>query len=222
MSIKAIITGTTGMVGKGVLLECLEHPDVESILVINRSSISLDHIKLKEIIHKDFLDLNEIKEDLAGYNACFFCSGVSSVGLSKEDYEKLTYDLTLHFAETVKDQNPELKFCYVSGQGTNANSRTHWAQVKGKTENDLLHFGFKDAYMFRPGYIQPMKGIKSRTPLYNSMYVIFKPLYPVFKLLTPGSVTTSVNIGKAMINVVSKGSQKKVLENRDINELAEG
>ena len=161
MKIKAIITGSTGMVGKGVLLECLESPHVESVLVINRHSVDLKHEKLKEIIHTDFQDLSAIEEQLTGYNTCYFCLGVSAAGMSEKDYSRITYDLTLNFAQTLLKLNPELTFCYISGAGTDSSEkgRMMWARVKGKTENALLALPFKAAYMLRPAFIQPMKDI---------------------------------------------------------------
>jgi len=220
--IKAIITGSTGMVGKGTLLECLDSPKVESILVINREPVGVQHEKLREVIHSDFFDLSSIENELSGYNACFFCLGVSSAGLSEEKYHKLTYDLTLNFAKTVLKLNPEMTFCYVSGTGTDSTEKgnTMWARVKGKAENALLAMPFKSAYMFRPGYIQPLRGIKSKTALYNASYLITTPFYPLLKRLFPKFITNTELVGKAMINVVLNGYDKVHLENEDINRLA--
>jgi len=222
MKIKAIITGSTGMVGKGVLLECLDSPKVDSVLVINRKPVGIQHPKLKEIIHTDFYDLSGIEEQMKGYNACYFCLGVSSFRMSEANYTKVTHNLTLHFAETVLRMNLEMIFTYVSGVGTDSSekSKTMWARVKGRTENDLLKMPFKAAYMFRPGFIQPMKGIKSATKLYNAIYVVFKPLYPVLKALVPNGITSTVQLGQAMINVITDGYPKKVLHVKEINELA--
>ena len=218
MKLKVIITGSTGMVGKGVLLECIDSPEVEQILVINRSPVGIAHPKLKEIIHKDFFDWSGIREQLHGYNACFFCMGVSSVGMNEADYRRMTYDLTLGCAKEVLAKNNGMIFCYVSGAGTDSTEqgRMMWARVKGKTENDLLGLGFKDAYMFRPGFIQPMRGIKSRTALYQGIYNIISPLYGLLRRM-PKYVTTTVVIGKAMIRVTMDGCDKKVLESIDIN-----
>lgn len=220
--IKAIITGSTGMVGKGVLLECLSNPLVSEVLVINRQTVGVQHPKLKEIIHKDFYNLSSIEYDLSGYDACFFCLGISSFRMTEKDYHRITYDLTMHVAETLLRLNPGLTFCYVSGLGTDSSEKgsTMWARVKGKTENALLAMPFKGAYMFRPGYIHPMHGIKSRTVLYNVFLVIFKPLYPVLKILFPNKTTTNEAIGKAMIAVALKGSSKHILDPADINRLA--
>ena len=218
MKLKVIITGSTGMVGKGVLLECIDSPEVEQILVINRSPVGITHPKLKEIIHKDFFDWSGIREQLNGYNACFFCMGVSSVGMNEADYRRMTYDLTLGFAKELLAKNNGMTFCYVSGAGTDSTEqgRMMWARVKGKTENDLLALGFKDSYMFRPGFIQPMRGIKSKTALYQGIYNIISPLYGLLRRL-PKYVTTTVVIGKAMIRVAMDGCDKKVLESVDIN-----
>jgi uncharacterized protein YbjT (DUF2867 family) len=221
MKIKAIITGSTGMVGKGVLLECLESPEVESVLVLNRRPVRLKHERLKELIHADFLDLSAIRKDLEGYNACFFCLGVSSAGMPEEKYRTITYDLTLNFARTVLELNPGMDFVYVSGEGTDSNekSRMAWARIKGKTENDLLAMPFRSVYMFRPGFIQPMKGIKSRTRLYRILYIIFTPLYYLLKPF-PKLVTNTEKVGRAMIRVVRDGYEKRVLGNSDINRLS--
>ncbi|HSF89980.1 MAG TPA: hypothetical protein VLA46_11215 [Saprospiraceae bacterium] len=218
MKLKVIITGSTGMVGKGVLLECIDSADVEKILVINRSPVGITHPKLKEIIHKDFFDWTAIREQLSGYNACFFCMGVSSVGMNEADYRRMTYDLTLGFAKELRALNDSMTFCYVSGAGTDSSEqgRMMWARVKGKTENDLLALGFKDAYMFRPGFIQPMRGIKSKTALYQGIYNIISPFYGLLRRM-PKYVTTTVVIGKAMIRVAMEGYDKKVLESIDIN-----
>ncbi len=220
MKIRAIITGTTGMVGKGVLLECLDSPEVESVVVVNRKPIDLQHEKLKEVIHSDFFDLSNIKNELTGFNTCFFCMGITSVGINEQDYTRITYDLTINFAKEVLSVNPGMKFCYVSGAGTDSTEkgRTMWARVKGKTENDLLKMPFKDAYMFRPGFIQPMRGIKSSTKLYDTIYRFVAPLYPLLKHL-PSMVTSSVQMGKAMISVVHSEYPRKILESRDINQI---
>jgi len=218
MKIKAIITGSTGMVGEGVLHECLLHPVVESVLVINRKPCEIKHEKLKEIIHKDFSNLSPIEDQLAGYNACYFCAGVSSVGKNEDEYTRITYDLTMNFANTLVRLNPDMTFCYVSGVGTDSTEkgRSMWARVKGKTENDLLKLPFKAAFMFRPGYIQPNKGLKNTYRIYK----VFSPFYPLFKLLFSKYVTTLREIGLAMINVTLNGSAKKILECKEIVQLS--
>jgi len=219
MEINAIITGTTGMVGKAVLLECLEHPKVKSVLVINRKTIGVEHPKLKEILHANFFDLKPIANELKDYNACFFCLGVSSMGLNEGQYHKYTYDLTVHFAEVVKAQNPEMTFNYVSGAGTDSTEKgkVMWARVKGKTENKVTSL-FKHAYLFRPGAILPEKGVKSKVKTYNVLYVLMRPFFPLLRKMS--SITTSSRVGQAMINSVLKGYEKQHLENADINVLA--
>ena len=222
MKINAIITGATGMVGKCVLLTCLQNEHVESVLIINRKPSGLTHPKLKEIIHSDFYNLEPISSQLKGYNACYFCLGVSALRMKEADYKRITYDLTLQFANTFLAMNPDSTFCYVSGQSTDETEQGNqmWARVKGATENALLALPFKAAYMFRPGYIQPLKGVRSSTSWYNALYSIVKPLYPILKSVFPGSVTSGKQLGLAMINSVLTGYEKKRLENRDINLLA--
>ena len=182
MKIRSIILGSTGMVGEGVLHECLKSPGVESVLVINRRPCGMVHEKLTEIIHPDFHDFSSIKDQLSGYNACYFCMGVSSLGMKEADYNRVTYDLTLHVANTLVKINPEMTFCYVSGAGTDSSEqgRSMWARVKGKTENDLLKLPFNAAYMFRPGYIQPIKGLKN-TYKFSIIYRLkfFKAMFQI-------------------------------------------
>ena len=208
------------MVGEGVLHECLLHPDVESVLVINRKPCGVKNEKLKEIIHKDLSDLILIEEQLVGYNACYFCAGVSSIGKKEDEYKRITYDLTMNFANVLVKLNPNMTFCYVSGLGTDSTEkgRSMWARVKGKTENDLLKLSFKDTYMFRPGYIQPTKGLKNTYKAYK----IFAPFYPVIKFLFSKYATTQKEIGLAMINITLYGSDNKVLECRDIVKQSRG
>jgi len=217
MKIKARITGATVMVEEGILHECLLHPYVESVLVINRKPCGVKHKKLKEIIHKDFFDLSSIENQLAEYNACYFCAGVTSVGKKEDEYKHLTYDLTMNFAMTLLKLNPDMTFCHVSGSGTDSTEkgRSMWARVKGKTENDLMKL-FKNAYMFRPGYIQPIKGLKHTYKIYKALL----PFYPILKTIFPKYVVKLEEIGKAMINVTLKGSEKKILECKDISEVA--
>ena len=206
------------MVGEGVLHECLLHPDVERVLVINRKPGGVTHPKLTEILHTDFLNLSPIESRLTDYNACFFCLGVSSVGMKEADYNRLTYTLTMHVAETLLRLNPELTFCYVTGVGTDSTGQgsSMWARVKGKTENQLLRMPFKGAYMFRPGYLQPTTGLKNENTLYRAL----SWLYPVWRAVFPGYVTTLHAFGLAMINAVRLGYDKPVLEVKDIIRLA--
>jgi len=216
--IKAIITGATGMVGEGVLHECLQHPDVESVLIINRRPSNVSHPKLTEIIHADFFNFSTIEDALTGYNACYFCAGVSSVGMKEPEYYRLTYTLTLHVAETLVRLNPGMTFCYISGSGTDSSEkgRMMWARVKGKTENDLFKLPFKADYAFRPAFMLPTKGLKNVLPYYK--FVTW--LYPAMRALFPGYFGTLVEVGLAMIHVAKYGCGKKVLEVRDIRELA--
>lgn len=219
--LNVIITGSTGMVGKGVLLECLESSSVSKVLVINRSSLNMSHPKLSEILLADFTMVHEIKDQLQGYDACFFCMGVSSVGLDEEKFNNLTYKPVKAFADVLYELNPGMVFNYVSGTGTDSSEkgRTMWARVKGKTENEILHKGFKDAYAFRPGMIIPEKGIKSKTPLYNAIYVIMRPFFGLMK--KSKNITTTTKLGLAMINTMRFPMANKFLENKDINALGE-
>lgn len=216
--LRVIITGSTGMVGEGVLHECLHHVDVDQVLVINRLTCGVTHPKLKEIIHTDFHHLFPIREELAGYNACFFCLGVSSVGMKEPEYYRLTYTLTMHMAELLSAQNPEMTFCYVSGAGTDSSEkgRQMWARVKGKTENDLLKLPFKQVYNFRPGIIEPTKGLKNTL----SFYKYFGWLLPLIKTIGPNYISSLREIGLAMIHAVTKGYKKQILEVKDIKHLA--
>ena len=212
--IKAIITGSTGMVGEGVLHICLNSPEVESVLVVNRKPCGVEHPKLKEIIHKDFIHLSPILDQLSGYNACYFCAGVSSVGKSEKEYTYITYDLTLSFANSLVQLNPDMVFTYVSGVGTDSTEKgkSMWARVKGKTENDLMNLPFKDVYAYRPGYIQPIKGLKNSYKIYK----IFTPFYSILEKLFPKYVGTLEEIGNSMINVTLNRYDNKVLEVVDI------
>jgi len=222
MNKKVIITGATGMVGKGVLLECLDHEAIDEVLVIGRNSIGMEHPKLKELIQKDFSNFAEVKSRLSGFDACYFCLGISASGLTEEQYKTITYDYTLSLANTLLELNSGMTFVYVSGQGTDSyeKGRMMWARVKGKTENDLLNLGFKQAFMFRPGAIIPLRGIKSRTKSYQFMYDYFMWLVKLIKAIAPNSVVNTTQIGLAMINSMSKGYDKKVLEPKDIIILA--
>jgi len=216
--IRVIITGVTGMVGEGVLHECLLSPDVEKVLVIGRRSCGVHHAKLTEVIHKDFFDLSSIESLLSGYNACFFCLGVSSVGMKKPDYEKMTYDLTMNFARTLSKLNPDMSFCYISGAGTDSTEkgRLHWARVKGKTENDLQKLGFRQTFLFRPGILKPTPGLKNTLGFYKWAGW----LLPIFEVLAPNQMTSLTQLGKAMIRAVANGYDKRIIEVNDIKLLA--
>lgn len=217
MKIKAIITGATGMVGEGVLHECLLHPDVESVLVINRKPCGVTHAKLKEIIHTDFFDFTPIQSQLVGYNACYFCMGVSSVGMKEPEYTRLTYDITLQFAKLLAPLNPDMTFCYVSGAGTDSTeTKGMWARVKGKTENDLKKLPFKKVYLFRPGYMHPTRGLKNTIKFYK--YVTW--MYPILRAVFPGSASTLKELGLAMINSSKKEYEQNILEVKDIVRIA--
>jgi len=217
MKVNAIITGATGMVGEGVLLECLSNPDVAQVLAVNRRPGGISHPKLHEVIHKDFFDLSSIESELAGYNACFFCLGISSVGVSKEEYKHITYDLTLNFARLLAKMDPNMTFCYVTGAGTDSTEKKGmaWARVKGATENALMQL-FSKAYMFRPAFMKASPGQKNLKGFYR--YLAW--LYPVGRAIYPGGFCTVREVGQAMINAAGKGYPKRILEVKEIVELA--
>lgn len=220
MKLKVIITGATGMVGEGVLLECLAHPSVESILVINRKHLPISHPKLKEIIHLDFFNLTPIADQLSGYNACFFNLGVTSIGKNEDEFTHLTYDLTMHMASILATLNPDMTFCYVSGSGTDSSEKgkTMWARVKGKTENAILALPFKAAYMFRPGFMKPTFGQHNALKYYK----YFNWMYPGLRFLFPRFVCTLKEVGLAMINAALEANEKRVLEVKDIVKMSKG
>jgi len=216
-----ILFGASGMVGQGVLRECLLDDRVESVLSVGRSAMGQQNPKLQELIHENFLDYSDVENKLAGFDACFFCLGISSAGLTEERYTRVTYDMSLAAARTLARLNPNMTFIYVSGMGTDSSEhgRSMWARVKGKTENDLLRLPFKAAYMFRPAVIVPLHGIKSKTMVYQVFYAVLGPLLPVLKGRFPKYVTTTEQIGRAMIKVAKNGWPKPVLENSDINRV---
>jgi len=216
---KVILFGATGMVGQGVLRECLLDASIESVLVVGRSPSLQRHPKLREILHDDFFDFAAIEPQLAGYDACFFCLGVSSLGMDAARYRRLTYDITMAAATMLATLNPQMVFIYVSGQGTDSteSGRLMWARVKGKTENDLLKLPFQAAYMFRPAGIQPMHGIRSKTAWVHTIYVVAAPLLSLLNHLAPNYMTTTEQVGRAMIKVARDGYPKPVLESEDIN-----
>ncbi len=215
MKIKAIIFGATGMVGEGVLHQSIQSPNVEHILLISRKPSGCQDKKVKEILLNDFYNFSENDEYLKGYNACYFCLGVSSLVVSKDDYVKITYDLTLSAAKALASLNPDMTFCYVSGSGTDSTEtgKVRWARVKGKTENDLLKLPFRQAFMFRPGYIRPIPGLLKAYRASKFM----SPLYPMLKKIFPHYVCTLSELGNAMIHVTLQGYSKKHLENEDIS-----
>jgi uncharacterized protein YbjT (DUF2867 family) len=215
---KVIITGVTGMVGEGVMLECLEHPAVEQVLMVNRRRFRLEHPKLKECIVPDFLDLDRFSAELTGYDACFYCAGVSSAGMSEAAYNHITYDVTIHFAQKLASLNSQMIFDYVSGSLTDSSEkgRMMWARVKGKTENALMRLPIKRAYNFRPGLMKPTPGQKNVKWYLHAL----GGLYPLLRVILPNQVSTLRDVGLAMINTVLRGYPKQELEIRDINALA--
>ncbi|MDQ0081908.1 MULTISPECIES: NmrA family NAD(P)-binding protein [Variovorax] len=218
---KILIFGATGMVGQGVLRECLLAPDVESVVAVGRNATGQQHPKLRDLVHKDMYDYSAIEPQLQGFDACFFCLGVSSVGMKEPEYKRITYDLTLAAATVLARLNPAMTFTYVTGAGTDSSERgsSMWARVKGATENALLRLPFKAAYMFRPGMIQPLHGIRSKTPLYDAAIVVLRPVLGLAHSLWPNKVTTTEKIGRAMLAVARNGAPKVLLDPADINAL---
>jgi uncharacterized protein YbjT (DUF2867 family) len=219
---KVLIFGATGMVGQGVLRECLLDAGIDTVLTVGRSSIGVRHAKLREIVQPNMFHYSAIEAQLKGFDACFFCLGVSSAGLSEQQYENLTYTLTLAAAETLARLNPAMTFIYISGAGTDSSEkgRIMWARVKGKTENAILRLPFQAAYMFRPGVIQPVHGARSKTVSYRVGYALAKPVLPLLRRLFPRYILTTEEIGRAMINVAKRGVGKKILESWDIRDYA--
>jgi uncharacterized protein YbjT (DUF2867 family) len=217
---KVILLGATGMVGQGALRECLLDSGVDSVLALGRTPSGVEHPMLRDIVRADLFDLNPIVAELSGYDACLFCLGVSSTGMSEEAYRRITYDLTLSVARTLADVNPGMRFLYVSGAGTDSSEqgRMMWARVKGRTENALLKLPL-DAYMFRPAFIQPQHGVRSKATLYRTLYAVSGPLYPVLRRLAPGFLTSSETLGRAMVAVAANGAPKRILETSDINAI---
>ena len=209
------------MVGQGVLQECLASPEVESVLSIGRRGSGKSHPKLRELAHQDFTDFSAIEGELSGYDACFFCLGVSSIGMTEAAYRRVTYEFTLAAARVLARLNPQMTFIYVSGAGTDSSEKgsTMWARVKGQTENELFQLPFRAAYAFRPAYIQPLSGIVPKTAWIGAVYAVLGPLYPVWKRFFPKYVTTTAQIGCAMIHAAREGAPKRVLESQDINEI---
>lgn len=218
---KVIVFGATGMVGQGALRECLLDPGVEHVLAIGRTPTGQQHAKLREITHKDLFDLSAIASELTGYDACLFCLGVSSLGMNEVEYRHITYDMTLAVADRLVRLSPAMSFVYVTGQGTDSSEqgKVMWARIKGKTENDLLRLPFKSAYMFRPGGIQPLHGVRSKTGWIQAIYNVTAPLWSLLNRIAPNYVTSSEKLGRAMIRSVRNGYPKPVLETADINRL---
>jgi len=219
--VNVLLFGATGMVGQGVLRECLLDPDVDSVVAIGRSPSGRLHSKLREILHGDFTDYKAIESQLRGFDACFFCLGITSAGKTEEQYTRITYDFTLSAAETLARLNSGMTFVFVTGLGTDSSEkgRVMWARVKGRTENALLRLPFKAAYMFRPGFIEPRFGVLSRTGWYRAAYAVTRPLFPVLRGMFPNHVLATDEIGRAMLIVARDGAPKPVLEARDIRAL---
>jgi uncharacterized protein YbjT (DUF2867 family) len=219
---KVMIFGATGMVGQGVLRECLLDPDIEVVQTVGRSPTGVKNAKVREIVHANLFDCTAIEADLRGFDACFFCLGVTSAGKSEAEYARLTYDLTLSAAQALAPLNPQMTFVYVSGKGTDTSEqgRLMWARVKGKTENAILRLPFKAAYMFRPGVIQPMHGERPKVAAYRVLYNLTKPLIPVLRKLFPNQILTTEDMGRAMLRLAKRGAPKRILESADILALS--
>ncbi len=216
---KVIITGSTGMIGGGALLECIDNPKVEQVLLINRHSKEINHPKVKEVLVKDLSNLESIKDQLSGYDLCIHAMGVSAANLDEDQYTHLTFDITKELVDTLYQVNPNMVFCYVSGLGTDSSEkgRIMWARVKGRTENYIKNKGFKDVYLFRPGGILPERGLRSRTKLYDRIYMVMRPFFPLLRRLD--SITTTTILGQGFLKVAMNPIEKKYLENKDINKL---
>jgi uncharacterized protein YbjT (DUF2867 family) len=220
---RVLLFGATGMVGQGVLRECLRDPDVESVVTVGRSPLGQSNPKLRDVVHSDFTDFSALESDLKGLDACYFCLGVASSGMNEADYERVTYTFTLAAAETLSRLNPSMTFIYVSGSGTDSSERGRmmWARVKGRTENALLRLPL-NAYMFRPGFIEPMDGIRSKTPMYQFFYTVTGPVLPILRRMFPKQILSTRDIGRAMLEVTRKGYAKHILETADIRRIASG
>jgi uncharacterized protein YbjT (DUF2867 family) len=218
---KVLIFGATGMVGRGVLLECLRDPDVKLVVTLGRTATGIHDPKLREILHRDLLDYSGMEESLTGFDACFFCLGIASAGMTEADYTRVTYGYTMAAAEMLSRLNPGMTFIFISGSGTDSSEkgRTMWARVKGRTENALLKLPFQ-AYMFRPGFIEPLDGIQSKTPLYRKFYTVLGPVFPLLRRMFPNQVLSTRQLGQAMLNITRSGWAKRVLEARDIRAAA--
>jgi uncharacterized protein YbjT (DUF2867 family) len=218
---KVLIFGATGMVGRGVLLECLRDPDVKLVVTLGRTATGIHDPKLQEILHRDLLDYSGMEESLTGFDACFFCLGIASAGMTEADYTRVTYGYTIAAAEMLSRLNPGMTFIFISGSGTDSSEkgRTMWARVKGRTENALLKLPFQ-AYMFRPGFIEPLDGIQSKTPLYRKFYTVLGPVFPLLRRMFPNQVLSTRQLGQAMLNITRSGWAKRVLEARDIRAAA--
>jgi uncharacterized protein YbjT (DUF2867 family) len=219
---KVLIFGATGMLGQAALLECERDPGVTAIVALGRTPVAGQHQKLTNLIHADLANYDGLDAQLTGFDACFFTLGVSSAGMKEPEYTRITYDLTMAAATTLARLNPQMVFVYVSGAGTDSTEkgRSMWARVKGRTENDLLKLPFRAAYMFRPGFIEPVHGARSKTALYRAIYAMTKPLMPVLRVLMPNAILTTDQVGQAMLNAARRGAPKQVLEVSDLRALA--
>jgi uncharacterized protein YbjT (DUF2867 family) len=217
---KVIVFGATGMIGAGALIECLDDPDVEQVLAIVRRPTGREHDKLVELVHDDFADYGSVEDQLTGYDACLYCLGISAAGLSEEQYRRITFDFSIAAGEVLVRLNPQMRLCFISGAGTNIDSRQMWARVKAEAENAMLALPWKSAHMFRPGIIQPVKGVTSGVTSYRVMYALIGWSLPLFRKIAPGLVTTTEILGRALIRVGRDGHPKSILESADINEIA--
>lgn len=220
---KVLIFGATGMVGRGVLLECLHDSDVELIVTLGRTPTGIHDGKLREMVHRDLLNYTGMEASLSGFDACFFCLGIASAGMKEADYDRIAYGYTMAAAEVLSRLNPDMTFIFVSGSGTDSSEkgRVMWARIKGRTENALLNLPLQ-AYMFRPGFIEPMDGIQSKTPMYRRFYTVLGPLFPLLRRMFPNHVLSTRQLGQAMLNIARHGYPKRVLEARDIHAAALG
>jgi uncharacterized protein YbjT (DUF2867 family) len=216
-----LLFGATGMVGQGVLRECLIDSGVRLVKTIGRTAAGIQHVKMREVVHKDSWNYSSIQDELSGFDACFFCLGITSAGMQEADYERVTYGIAMAAAENLSRLNPQMTFVFVSGAGADSSEqgRVMWARVKGKTENALLRLPFKAVYIFRPAFIQPLYGVRSKTTAYRVFYTLTKPLLPALRWVFPGFVLTTEQIGRAMIVVARTGAPRKILESRDIRAL---
>src|SRR5262249_10979369 len=217
-----LLFGATGMIGRGVLRECLLASDVDRVVTIGRTATGVANPKLREIVHADLWNFKPVEAELAGFDACFFCLGITSAGMSEADYTRVTHDITIAAATVLVRLNPAMTFVFVSGAGTDSTERGRlmWARVKGRTENALLRMPFKAAYMFRPGVVQPLHGIRSRTAAYRILYTLTAPLIPLLRRIFPNQILTTEEMGRAMLNAVRHGAPTRVLESRDMRQLA--
>ncbi|NWA00697.1 NAD(P)H-binding protein [Pseudomonas gingeri] len=219
---KILLFGATGMVGQGVLRECLLADDVRQVRVIGRTPVSQVDGKLSQVVHADLFDYHGIEAELQGFDACFFCLGVSALGLDEAQYTRVTYDLTMEAAATLSRLNPQMTFVYVTGAGTDSSEkgRSMWARVKGRTENALQRLPFKAVYLMRPGAIQPLHGVRSKTPLYQTVYSLAGPLISLLRRLWPDTIQTTETVGRAMLAVARHGAPQAILDPRAINQLS--